>query len=273
MDLAIRQMEETANLIRQDVIKMIAQAGSGHPAGSLGMADVLTALYFGDEANLDPQKKHNPKRDRVVLSNAHICPVLYSALARRGYFPIKELMTLRRLGSRLQGHSNNHFDIGIETSGGPLSQGISQAVGMAIAGRMDKSPFHVWCLMSDGEFDEGQTWEAFMLAGKLKLGGLTALIDRNRIQISGNTEDVMPLEIFKKKLKAFNWKVIEINGHKMPLIIKAMRRAKNQSKPTAIICHTIPGKGVSFMENKYEWHGKAPNPKEAKQALEELSKL
>jgi transketolase len=273
MDLAIRQMQETANLIRQDIIKMIAKAGSGHPGGSLGMAEVLTALYFGGIAEVDPKKRDDPKRDRVILSNAHICPVLYSVLARRGYFPIKELMTLRQLGSRLQGHSNNHFFIGIETSGGPLAQGISQAVGMALAAKMDKIPFHTWCLMSDGEFDEGQTWEAFMLAAKLKLNNLTALIDRNNIQISGYTENVMPLEVFKKKLKSFNWKVLEVNGHKLPAILRALRRSKSQSKPTAIICHTIPGKGVSFMENKYEWHGKAPNAKEAKQALEELSRL
>ncbi len=160
------QMEDTARQVRQDIIKMISKAGSGHPSGSLGMADVLTTLYFGGVANVDPKKKNDTKRDRVVLSNAHICPVLYSTLARRGYFPIKELMTLRKLGSRLQGHSNNHFDIGIETSGGPLAQGISQAVGMAIAAKMDKMSYHTWCLMSDAEFYDGQTRDAFMLIAK-----------------------------------------------------------------------------------------------------------
>lgn len=260
-----------ANQIRQDIIKMLSVAGSGHSAGSLDMADVLTALYFGGVAKLDPRKKNDPGRDRVVLSNAHICPVLYSALARRGYFPISELKTLRQLGSRLQGHSNNHFNIGIDTSGGPLAQGISQAVGFAIAARMNKrGAFHTWCLMSDGEFDEGQTWEAFMLAGKLRLGGLTALIDRNRIQISGHTEKVMPLEDFAEKLEAFNWNVMEINGHDLDAILVAMKKSKLKSVPTAIVCRTIPGKGVDFIENKYEWHGRVPNQQEAELALRQL---
>ncbi|MDD5726719.1 MAG: transketolase, partial [Patescibacteria group bacterium] len=277
MAKTIKQMELLANQIREDIIKMLLAAGSGHSAGPLGMADVFTALYFGGVANLDPKRRHDQNRDRVVLSNAHICPVLYATLARRGYFPLTELKTLRKLGSRLQGHSNSHFDIGIETSGGPLGQGISQAVGMAIAARADKTrgkTFHTWCLESDGEFDEGQTWEAYMLAGKMNLRELTTIIDRNNIQIDGFTEDVMPLEDFTNKLKAFNWFVIEVDGHNIRAVLDAMRQAKAQAaNPTAIVCHTIPGKGVDFMENKFEWHGKPPNRDEARVALHELRTL
>ena len=276
--MTIKQMEKLANNIRQDIIKMLLAAGSGHSAGPLGMADVFTALYFGGVANLDPKKRKDLNRDRVGLSNAHICPVLYATLAHRGYFPVSELKTLRKLGSRLQGHSNNHFDIGIETSGGPLGQGISQAVGMALAARMNKTEraghYHTWCLMSDGEFDEGQTWEAFMLAGKNDLRELTVLVDRNNIQIDGFTEHVMPLENFSAKLKAFNWFVIEVDGHNIREVLDAMKKAKAvATNPTAIICHTIPGKGVDFMENKFEWHGKPPSPAEAKVALHELRTL
>lgn len=276
MPKTIKQMEITANLIRQDIIKMLVAAGSGHSAGSLGMADVLTALYFGGVANLDPKKRRDPNRDRVVLSNAHICPVLYATLAHRGYFPRTELKTLRQLGSRLQGHSNNHFDIGIDTSGGPLGQGLSQAVGLALAARMNsknnaRPNYRTWCLMSDGEFDEGQTWEALMLAGKLDLREVTILIDRNNIQIDGFTEQVMPLENFSDKLKDFNWFVTEIDGHNIREVLDAMKKAKAMAaNPTAIVCHTIPGKGVNFMENKFEWHGKPPNPEESRLALHEL---
>lgn len=267
-----KQMDKTACLIRQDIIKMLERAGSGHSAGALGMADMLTALYFGGVANLDPKKRQAPDRDRVVLSNAHVCPVLYATLARRGYFPVPELMTLRKLDSRLQGHSNNHDNIGIETSGGPLGQGISLAIGMALAAKMGgkHASYHTWCLQSDGEFDEGQTWEGYLMAGKLKLGGLTTLIDRNGIQLSGRTEEIMPLEDFAKKIRSFNWAIYEVDGHDIKSIVDAMRKAKKEDRPTAIICRTIPGKGVSFMENKFEWHGKPPTHEEAKAALEEL---
>lgn len=293
MSKTIKQLEKIANAIRQDIIKMLVTAGSGHSAGPLGMADVFTALYFGGVAKLDPKKRQDPERDRMVLSNAHICPVLYAALAHRGYFPKSELKTLRRLGSKLQGHSNNHANIGIETSGGPLGQGLSQAVGLALAARMNKNQhiktvssvgrrgtiatsdagrdYHTWCVMSDGEFDEGQTWEALMLAGKLDLREVTILIDRNNIQIDGFTEQVMPLENFSDKLKAFNWFVIEVDGHNIREVLDAMKKAKAMAaNPTAIVCHTIPGKGVDFMENKFEWHGKPPSPTEARLALHEL---
>ena len=217
---SIKKLETTANQIRQDIINMLVKAGSGHSAGPLGMADVFTALYMGGVAKLDPKKKNDPSRDRVVLSNAHICPVLYATLAHAGFNPHKQLKTLRKLGSPLQGHSNNHFNNGIETCGGPLGQGLSQAIGMALASRINRttndeprktqknrnskyeirnSNYHTWCLMSDGEFDEGQTWEAVMLAGKYDLREVTAIIDRNNIQIDGNTEDVMPLENFSDR--------------------------------------------------------------------------
>lgn len=294
--MTIRDMEKMANQIRQDIIKMLVKAGSGHSAGPLGMADVFTAVYFGGVASVDPKKRHDANRDRIVLSNAHICPVLYATLAHRGYFSLNKLPTLRKLGSPLQGHSNNHYDIGIETCGGPLGQGISQAVGFAIASRINskqssvisrksttrklttddrrQTTYHTWCLMSDGELDEGQTWEAFMLAGKMDLRELTVLIDRNNIQIDGRTEDVMPLENLTDKFKAFNWFVIEVDGHNIREVLDAMREAKARSaNPTAIICHTIPGKGVDFMENKFEWHGKPPTPEEARVALHELRTL
>jgi transketolase len=281
---SIKQLRLIANDIRQDVIEMLLAAGSGHSAGSLGMADVFTALYFAI-ANITPETRKAENRDRVVLSNAHICPVLYATLAERGYVSKRELYHLRKLGSPLQGHSTNHAwpKIPIETCGGPLAQGISQAVGFGIASRIneranatrkkkDQLPtWHTWCLMSDGELDEGQVWEAFMLAGKLDLRELTIFIDRNNIQIDGYTEQVMPLEPLGAKLRSFNWSVIEADGHNMREIIAAAHKARAiYENPTAIICHTIPGKGVDFMERKYEWHGKPPKDDEAKEALREL---
>jgi transketolase len=275
MRLSIKQLELTANAIREDIISMLLEAKSGHSAGSLGMADVFTALYF-EIARITPKTRARSDRDRIVLSNAHICPVLYATLAHRGYLPRKELATLRKLGSRLQGHSNNHSapQLPIETCGGPLGQGISQAVGMALASRMDGYPFHTFCLMSDGELDEGQSWEAFLLAGKYQLRELTVFVDRNNIQIDGTTEDVMPLEPLAEKLRAFHWNVIEIDGHNIREIVTAAKKARAFAEhPTIIICHTIPGKGVDFMENRYEWHGKPPNPEEAKIALSALRTL
>lgn len=238
------------------------------------MTEVFTALYW-EIVNITPETKHAEDRDRVVLSNAHICPVLYAALANRGYFSREELKTLRKLGSRLQGHSNNHFsDLPIETSGGPLGQGISQAIGMALAARMDGKKFHTWCLMGDGELDEGQCWEAFALAGKLNLRELTVFVDRNNIQIDGFTEDVMPLEPLADRFRAFNWSVLEVDGHNVHEICGAADKARAIAEnPTVVICHTIPGKGVGFMENRFEWHGKPPNRQEADIALKELRTL
>jgi len=269
---SIRDLEIKANEIRQDIVQALAGAKSGHPGGALGMADVMTALYFR-VLNIDPNHPERPNRDRLVLSNAHICPVLYATLAHRGFCSRASFVfNLRKLGSPFQGHSTNHDrSLGIETCGGPLGQGLSQAVGMAIAGRMDRAPWHVFAITGDGELDEGACWEAIMLAGKEALNNLTVIVDRNNIQIDGNTEDVMPLEPLADKWRAFNWHVIEVDGHNMRHVIDALEEAKTvYEKPTVILAHTIPGKGVRFMEHKYEWHGKPPTPEEAERALVEL---
>jgi len=264
------QLQKLANQIRLSVLEMIHHAGSGHTGGSLGMADVFTALYFSI-LNHDPKKPDWPDRDRAVLSNGHICPLLYATLAYAGYFDISELNTLRQLGSRLQGHPHSLDLPGVENSSGPLGQGMSQAVGMALAYKIDKKPGRIYCLTGDGELDEGQAWEAFMFAGNNKLDNLTFIIDRNNAQIEGKTEDVMPLEPLKAKLEAFNLFVIEINGHNIEEITDAFLKAKMISqKPVAIIAHTIMGKGVSFMEGDYHWHGKAPNDEEYQKAIKEL---
>lgn len=269
----IEKLELTSNILREDIIKMLLEAGSGHSAGPLGMADIFTALYF-HVLNHNPKDPKWPDRDRVVLSNGHICPVLYASLAHAGYFPISELKTLRKLGSRLQGHPHRESLPGIETSSGPLGSGLSQAAGMAIAGKIDGAKWRVFCLMSDGEHDAGNIWEAVLFAGKNRLNNLTALIDRNNIQIDGFTENIMPLEPIKDKYEAFGWHVLEVDGHNLEAIVSAFDEAKAIfEKPTVIIAHTIPGKGVDFMEGKFEWHGKPPNGEEAKKALSELRTL
>jgi transketolase len=267
---AIHELAQIASIIRQDVIKMLVESGTGHTAGPLGMADVLTALYF-HILNHRPDDPQWAYRDRLVLSNGHICPVLYATLARAGYFPVEELKMLRKFGSRLQGHPSRLELPGIETSSGPLGQGISQAVGMALAAKLDNRSHQVFCLTSDGEHNEGQTWEAILSASKFKLHNLTIILDRNNIQIGGFTEHVMPLESLRAKYEAFNWLVLDVDGHNFEQIIDAAQEARSvYERPVCIIAHTIPGKGVSFMESKPEWHGKAPTPEEAKQALAEL---
>lgn len=254
----IKVLEKKANEIRQDIISMLAEAGSGHSAGPLGMADIFTAFYF-HILNHNPKKPDWKDRDRLVLSNGHICPVQYATMAHAGYFPIAELMTLRKLGSRLQGHPHRGSLPGIETTSGPLGSGMSQAIGIALAARMDGAKYQTYCLTSDGEHNEGNLWEAVMLAGKERLSNLTVVIDRNNIQIDGQTEHVMPLEPLADKYKAFNWHVLEIDGHSMHAIVDAVNEAKAISeKPTVIIAHTIPGKGVSYMEGDYHWHGNPP---------------
>jgi transketolase len=272
-DSAIKHLELKANEIRQDLIKMLLEAGSGHSGGPLGMADIFTALYF----HILHHNPHNPEleeRDRLVLSNGHICPVLYTTLAHAGYFPLSELKTLRKLGTKLQGHPHRGSLPGIETTSGPLGSGLSQGSGMAYGLRMDGKKNRVVVLTSDGEHDAGNTWEAVLFAGKYKLSNLTAVVDRNNIQIDGNTEDIMPLEPFKDKYEAFNWHVIEIDGHNFQMIHDAFDMATTiHDKPTMIIAHTTPGKGVDFMENKYEWHGKTPNKEEAEEALKQLKKI
>lgn len=279
-DDKVKLLEETANQIRQDVIEMVVNAGSGHVAGPLDMADIFTALYFHILRH-DPKNPDWPERDRLILSNGHICPVRYAAMARAGYFSVEELKTLRKLGTRLQGHPHRTALPGVETTSGPLGSGLSQAVGMAIAAKMDASAgsaqakkFNIYCLMSDGEQEAGQTWEAAMLAGKLKLDNLTALVDRNNIQIDGMTEDIMPLEPLRQKYEAFNWHVLEINGHNFEEIVNAYETAHAvYEKPVVIIAHTIAGKGVDFMEFSYPWHSKTFKPEEVQESLRQLRTL
>lgn len=271
--LSVYELEKKANKIRQDIVEMLVEAGSGHSAGPLGMADVFTALYF-NILNHDPKNAAWEERDRLILSNGHICPVRYAAMAEAGYFPVSELTTLRKLGSRLQGHPERKKLPGAETTSGPLGSGLAQAAGYAYAAKMDGKTFRVYCITSDGEHDEGNHWEAVMFAAKYNLSNLTVIVDRNNIQIDGFTEDVMPLDSLEEKYKAFHWDVIKINGHNMQEIIDACNHAKAiHENPTVIIANVIPGKGVDFMENKFEWHGKPPNAEEAKKALNELRTL
>ncbi|MEI6741877.1 MAG: transketolase [bacterium] len=279
-----KELELIANEIRQDIIKMLVEAGSGHSAGSLDMADVFTAMFF-EVLRYKPKEPNWPERDRFVLSNGHINPVLYATMAHAGYFPTSELMTLRKFGTRLQGHPERTRLPGLETTSGPLGSGISQAAGMALGFKMDAlKQQRVWCFTSDGEHQEGNTWEAIMFAGKNRLNNLTVVVDRNNIQIDGMTEDVMPLEPFAMKYQAFNWHVIEVDGHNFEDIIAAFNQSRAiLEKPTCIIAHTIAGKGVDFMEYDYRWHGIPPGIKDiegdppkaiqAKAALERLRTL
>ncbi|RJQ29031.1 transketolase [Candidatus Parcubacteria bacterium] len=266
----IRFLEEMANRLRQDVITMVSHAGSGHIAGPLDMAEIFATMYF-HVLRHDPKRPKWQDRDRLVLSNGHICPVLYAVLARAGYFPIEELKTLRRINTRLQGHPHRGALPGMETTSGPLGSGISQSIGMALAARLDGKKHRVYCLTSDGEHQEGNTWEGVMFAGKEKLNNLTVVIDRNNIQIDGFTESIMPLEPLREKYESFNWHVLEIDGHNIQAIVDAVAEARAiYEKPTVIIAHTIAGKGVSFMERNYLWHSKPFKPGEAEDALKEL---
>lgn len=264
------ELEKIANEIRMLIIEELLEAGSGHSAGPLGMTDIFTALYFHVAKN-DPKNPDWEERDKIVLSNGHICPVRYATMAKAGYFPIEELKTLRKIGSRLQGHPHRTALPGVETTSGPLGEGLSQAIGMALANKLDKKPEKIYCLTSDGEHQEGNTWEAVMFAAKYKLDNLIQIIDRNNIQIDGDTEEVMPLEPLKAKYEANGWYVLEIDGHNIAGIVDAMREADAMhEKPIFVIAHTTPGKGVSFMENDYTWHGKPPNKEEADRAMAEL---
>ncbi len=269
-DIQVKNLEEQATRIRESIIEMLVAAGSGHTAGPLGMADIFTAMYF-TVLNHDPKNPDWVERDRLILSNGHIVPVRYATMAHAGYFPVDELKTLRKFGSRLQGHPERLALPGLENTSGPLGSGLSQASGMAIGLRMDgRHPLapserggtghpRVYCLMSDGELNEGNSWEAIMFAGNKKLSNLTAIIDRNNIQIDGMTEDIMPLEPLADKWRAFNWHVIEIDGHNFNEIVDAVNQAKAiAEKPTVIIAHTIPGKGIKEIEFDYRWHGTPP---------------
>lgn len=277
----VLELETKANDIRESIIEMLLEAGSGHTAGPLGMADIFALFYFHILKH-DPKNPSWEERDRLVLSNGHICPVLYATMAYAGYFPVEELKTLRKFGTRLQGHPHRQYLPYVENSSGPLGEGLSQAVGMALADRMNSSVSFtrgeqsrtIYCFMSDGEHDEGNTWEAIMLAGKNKLRNLIAVVDRNNIQIDGFTEDIMPLELLADKWRAFNWHVIEVSGHDFKALNEAVEEAQAiYEKPTVIIAHTIPGKGVKEFERDFHWHGKTPDKVEAKMALNELRTL
>lgn len=275
-DEKIIELEMVANEIRKSIIEMLVEAGSGHTAGPLGMTDVFTALYF-HILNHNPEKPDWPERDRLILSNGHICPVLYATMAHAGYFPKKDLLTLRKFGSRLQGHPHREFLPALETSSGPLGAGLSQAVGMALAERIDagrSSGKFFYCLTGDGELNEGQNWEAIQLAGKENLHNLIMIVDRNNIQIDGYTEDVMPLDPLDHKFISHNWHVQEIDGHNFDSIVEAVGKAQaTPENPSVIIARTIPGKGVKEFERKPEWHGKPPKKDEANMALKELRTL
>ena len=272
-DDKVKQLEETALKVREDIIAMLVSAGSGHSAGPLDMADIFVALYF-HILHHDPKSPDWPDRDRLILSCGHICPVRYAAMARAGYFPLEELKTLRKFGSRLQGHPERLRLPGSETTSGPLGAGLAQSCGLAYAARLDKKSWHTYCITSDGEHEAGLHWEAVLWAGKYRLSNLTCIVDRNTIQIDGGTENIMPLEPLRAKYEAFNWHVLEVGGHNIEQFVDAVEEAKSiLEKPTVIIAHTIPGRGVPFMEKKYEWHGIPPNREQAAQALNDLRTL
>ncbi|WP_400219695.1 transketolase [Methanomethylophilus alvi] len=269
-DISVGEIQNIANRLRLDVVEMTTAAGSGHPGGSLSSADLLATLYFRI-MNIDPADPYMEDRDRFVLSKGHAAPILYATLAERGYFPTDELKTLRQLGSRLQGHPAYREVPGIEVTTGSLGQGLSMACGMALAGKMDSKDYRVYCLMGDGELQEGQNWEAAMFAHKYGLNNLIGFVDRNRLQICGNTEEVMSLDPLPEKFRAFGWNVIIIDGHNIRQIIDACdKAARSKKNPTVIIMNTIKGKGVSFMENNVDFHGRSCKPDEYAKAVEEL---
>ncbi|MCQ2968988.1 MAG: transketolase [Clostridium sp.] len=264
------ELKSISTEIRKDIVKMLTESASGHPGGSLSATDIMTVLFF-KEMNIDPNNAKDPNRDKFVLSKGHAAPVLYSTLARRGYFPVEELLTLRKFKSRLQGHPSIQYLPGIDMSTGSLGQGISAAVGMALAGKIDKKDYRVYTILGDGELEEGQVWEASMCAAHYKLNNLTAFIDFNGLQIDGDVTKVMNPCPIDKKFEAFGWNVLVIDGHNYEEIIDAIEKAKEcKDKPTAIVCNTIKGKGVSFMENQAAWHGTAPSKEQCEAALKEL---
>ena len=277
----VKKLEQKANEIRQSIIEMLAEAGSGHTAGPLDMADIFTLLYFSVLQH-DPKHPEWEDRDRLVLSAGHICPGLYATMAHAGYFPVDELMTLRKFGSRLQGHPHRTMLPGLETSSGPLGSGLSQAVGMAIAERMD-NPYtskFIYCITGDGELEEGQIWEAAMLAGKEKLHNLIVIVDRNGIQIDGYTKDVMPLEPLREKFESFNFDVQEVDGHNIRMVNDAIGKAQAvYGQPSVIIAHTVASQGVDVFERDFRWHGNPPGKgpedrvKKGDQAAVALEKL
>lgn len=268
--LSIEELRGICRDVRADIVRMTAEAGSGHPGGSLSSVELLVALYFNILKH-KPFQPGWPERDRFILSKGHVGPVLYSVMARTGYFPVEELFTFRKLGSRLQGHPNMKVLPGLESSSGSLGQGLSIANGLALAARLNGRSYRVYCLMGDGELQEGQVWEAAMTAAHYKLDNVCALVDYNNLQIDGKVEDVKNIAPLGAKWESFNWHVIEIDGHDLSQVLEACGKARNlKGKPTVIIAHTIKGKGVSFMENAAEWHGKAPNKAELERALRDI---
>jgi transketolase len=264
-------LKTAAKTLRRHIVNMITRAGSGHPGGSLSAVEIITALYW-KVLRHKPSDPNWKDRDRFILSKGHAAPVLYAALAECGYFPVSELFTLRQIDSRLQGHADRTHTPGVEMSSGSLGQGLSFAVGVALAGRLDRNDYRVFALLGDGECDEGQVWEAAMAAAHFKVDNLTAIVDNNGLQLSGCTADTLSLEPFKDKWASFGWHVIEVDGHDINQLLDAFDKAKKvKGKPTAIIAHTVKGKGVSFMENNVDFHGKAPSAKELEIALKELA--
>ena len=273
MAMTNQELQKTANEVRKDIITALHAAGAGHPGGSLSSTDIFTYLYF-EEMNVDPKNVSDPNRDRFVLSKGHCAPGLYSVMAEKGYFPKEELTTLRKLGSRLQGHPSMQYLPGLDMSSGSLGQGISAACGMALSGKMDNKDFRVYTLLGDGELQEGQVWEAAMFAGFRKLDNLVVIVDNNNLQIDGPIDKVCSPYPIDKKFESFNFHVINIDGHNFDEIRAAFKEAREtKGMPTAIISHSVKGKGVSFMENQAGWHGKAPNDEEFKQAMEELERI
>jgi len=268
--LSVEELNAKAKMFRRQILEMTFAAGSGHPGGSMSSIDIVTALYY-NVLRIDPKNPNWPDRDRFVLSKGHVCPAVYAVLADLGFFPREALMTLRKSGSILQGHPDMHKTPGIEMSTGSLGQGLSVSCGMALAARLDSKSYRVYCLMGDGEVQEGNIWEGAMLASHLKLDNLTAILDRNRLQIDGNTEQVMSLEPLPDKWRAFGWNVLEIDGHDMHQILDSLNLAKRtKNRPTIIIANTVKGKGVSFMENQVGFHGRALTKEEMAKAMEEL---
>ena len=266
----IKELEEKAKQVRRGIIEAVYSNQSGHPGGSLSVADIMTVLYF-NEMNINPENPNWEDRDRLVLSKGHCAPALYSCLANRGYFDVEELKTFRNINSRLQGHPDKNKVPGVDMTTGSLGQGLSSANGMAIAGKMDNKNYRVYCVLGDGEIEEGQVWEAAMAANKYKLDNLCVIIDNNNLQIDGTIEEVMSSYPIDEKFRSFGFEIIKIDGHNIDEILKAFEVARNiKGKPTCIIAETIKGKGISFMENQVRWHGKAPNEEQYKQAMEEL---
>ena len=269
--LSLKELEAVARRLRRDIVTMIGAANSGHPGGSLSCVEILTALFFRT-MNVDPRDPCQPDRDRFILSKGHAAPALYATLAEKGFFPTEELLTLRQIGSRLQGHPDRTCTPGVEMNAGSEGLGLSFAIGQALAARLDGRPYRVYVLLGDGECQEGQVWEAALFAHHHKVDNLCAIVDRNRIQLSGFTEDIIALEPFKEKWQAFGWQALEVDGHSLAELLHALETArKTPGRPTVVIAKTVKGKGVSFMENNPDFHGKAPTPAELELAMKELA--